>query len=75
MNTLHHNCHLVSFDVFILTFIVLRSNEFMIYLLLQFQEGDEVTVLETINQDWLYGEIGDKRGQFPSSFVSPLPDS
>ncbi|CAH0384562.1 unnamed protein product [Bemisia tabaci] len=42
---------------------------------LDFKEGDEVTVLETINQDWLYGEIGDKRGQFPSSFVSPLPDS
>lgn len=39
---------------------------------LGFSEGDTVVVLSRINKDWLYGENGNKRGQFPASFVQPI---
>jgi hypothetical protein len=38
------------------------------------QEGDEIQVLRKINEDWLYGECNGSRGQFPSNFVTELPD-
>lgn len=39
---------------------------------LGFYEGDTVTVLSRINKDWLYGEHGGGKGQFPASFVQPI---
>ncbi|CAN8006580.1 unnamed protein product [Ixodes hexagonus] len=39
---------------------------------LGFCEGDTVTVLSRINKDWLYGEHGGHKGQFPASFVQPI---
>ncbi|RZF39970.1 hypothetical protein LSTR_LSTR002373 [Laodelphax striatellus] len=42
---------------------------------LSFQEGDTVRILKRVNDDWLYGECGGRRGQFPANFVSSLfPD-
>lgn len=42
---------------------------------MQFQENDLVTVLYRINEDWLYGEIDGRRGQFPSNFLEYIPDN
>ncbi|XP_022194605.2 abl interactor 1 [Nilaparvata lugens] len=43
---------------------------------LSFQEGDTVRILKRVNDDWLYGECGGRRGQFPANFVSSLfPDA
>lgn len=36
------------------------------------QEGDKITVHRTINEDWLYGQIGGRQGQFPAKFVEFL---
>lgn len=41
---------------------------------LTIQEGDEIQVLRRINDDWLYGECNGSKGQFPSNFVTELPD-
>ncbi|XP_050437252.1 SH3 domain-containing protein 19 [Adelges cooleyi] len=41
---------------------------------LSIQEGDEIQVLKRINNDWLYGECNGLKGQFPSNFVTELPD-
>lgn len=41
---------------------------------LSIQEGDEIQVLRRINEDWLYGECNGSKGQFPSNFVTELPD-
>jgi len=41
---------------------------------LAIKEGDEISVLRKINKDWLYGECNGSRGQFPSNFVTDLPD-
>ncbi|XP_025420976.1 SH3 domain-containing protein 19-like [Sipha flava] len=41
---------------------------------LSIEEGDEIQVLRKINEDWLYGECNGSRGQFPSNFVTELPD-
>lgn len=38
------------------------------------QEGDEIQVLRRVNEDWLYGECNGSKGQFPSNFVTELPD-
>ncbi|VVC45682.1 SH3 domain [Cinara cedri] len=41
---------------------------------LSIQEGDEIQVLRRINEHWLYGESNGCKGQFPSNFVTELPD-
>lgn len=47
-------------------------NQYLIFLTIQ--EGDEIQVLRKINDDWLYGECNGSKGQFPSNFVTELPD-
>lgn len=56
--------------------VELQYAEFWIYKIILFrilQEGDVVTVLGKINDDWLYGELHGSRGQFPTSFVGVTP--
>ena len=36
---------------------------------IQLQNGDVVNVLETIDDNWLYGAIQGREGTFPSNFV------
>lgn len=38
-----------------------------------FQENDMVTVLSRINDDWLFGELRNQRGQFPANFLEYIP--
>ncbi|XP_068156900.1 uncharacterized protein l(3)05822 [Drosophila tropicalis] len=40
---------------------------------LSLQENDLVTVLYRINDDWLYGEIEGRQGQFPANFLEQIP--
>ncbi|XP_052067462.1 dynamin-binding protein-like isoform X1 [Mytilus californianus] len=42
---------------------------------LGFQTGDIVTVTEIIDDDWYYGELGDKKGIFLSSCVELMQDT
>ncbi|KAE9526487.1 hypothetical protein AGLY_013135 [Aphis glycines] len=41
---------------------------------LSIQEGDQIQVLRRIDENWLYGECNGSKGQFPSNFVTELPD-
>lgn len=36
------------------------------------QENDIVTVLYAVNDEWWYGELGQRRGQFPAAFVETI---
>lgn len=38
-----------------------------------FQVGDMVKIFGRLNEDWLYGEVAGKVGQFPTTFVHPVP--
>jgi len=38
-----------------------------------FQDGDIVTVIGQVNEDWLYGELHGRKGQFPASFLEYVP--
>ena len=40
---------------------------------LVFDEGEKITVLSRISQDWLYGECKDRKGQFPVNYVNRIP--
>ncbi|XP_017889274.1 abl interactor 1 isoform X2 [Ceratina calcarata] len=40
---------------------------------LTFSEGEKITVLSRISQDWLYGECGGRKGQFPTNYVNRIP--
>nr|XP_034172384.1 uncharacterized protein B0303.7-like isoform X1 [Osmia lignaria]XP_034172385.1 uncharacterized protein B0303.7-like isoform X1 [Osmia lignaria]XP_034172387.1 uncharacterized protein B0303.7-like isoform X1 [Osmia lignaria]XP_034172388.1 uncharacterized protein B0303.7-like isoform X1 [Osmia lignaria] len=40
---------------------------------LKFNEGDKITVLSRISQDWLYGECKGRKGQFPANYVNRIP--
>uniref|UniRef100_A0A0K8TM41 Putative sorbin and sh3 domain-containing protein n=1 Tax=Tabanus bromius TaxID=304241 RepID=A0A0K8TM41_TABBR len=40
---------------------------------LTIRENQIVTVLHKINDDWLYGEIDGRRGQFPANFIEYVP--
>lgn len=40
---------------------------------LSFDEGAKITVLSRVSQDWLYGEYGGRRGQFPANYVNRVP--
>ncbi|XP_017067232.1 actin cytoskeleton-regulatory complex protein pan1 [Drosophila eugracilis] len=40
---------------------------------LPLQENELVTVLYRINEDWLYGEIAGRQGQFPANFLDQVP--
>ncbi|CAD6995866.1 unnamed protein product [Ceratitis capitata] len=42
---------------------------------LALRENDIVTILYKINEDWLYGEINGKQGQFPANFIEYVPDN
>ncbi|ALC46627.1 l-3-05822 [Drosophila busckii] len=39
------------------------------------QENEVVTLLYRINEDWLYGEVGGRQGQFPANFLEHVPDN
>ena len=41
--------------------------------LIALQENDEITVLYKINDDWLFGEVDGRQGQFPANFLEYLP--
>jgi len=34
--------------------------------------NDEINILYAINEEWLFGEIGNRRGQFPANYVEYL---
>ncbi|XP_055387664.1 SH3 domain-containing protein 19 [Condylostylus longicornis] len=38
-------------------------------------ENQMVKILYRINEDWLFGEINNKQGQFPANFVEKIPDN
>jgi hypothetical protein len=43
-----------------------------------FQANDIIFLLRQINADWLYGQVGQNQGMFPTSFVKvivPLNDT
>ncbi|XP_053400118.1 SH3 domain-containing protein 19-like [Mercenaria mercenaria] len=40
---------------------------------LNFQAGESIKVTHMVNEEWLYGEIEDRKGQFPVQFVDHVP--
>ncbi|XP_053977473.1 SH3 domain-containing protein 19-like isoform X2 [Hylaeus volcanicus] len=40
---------------------------------LTFNEGEKITVLSRISEDWLYGEYRGRKGQFPVNYVNRVP--
>ncbi|CAL7946017.1 unnamed protein product [Xylocopa violacea] len=40
---------------------------------LTFDEGEKITVVSRISEDWLYGECGGRKGQFPVNYVNRVP--
>lgn len=38
---------------------------------LEFRRGDVITVTDRTDQHWWHGEIGNRRGLFPSTYVTP----
>ncbi|KAH8374529.1 hypothetical protein KR200_000669 [Drosophila serrata] len=42
---------------------------------LALQENERVTVLYRINEDWLYGEVAGRQGQFPANFIDQVPSN
>ncbi|KAH8407140.1 hypothetical protein KR222_007957 [Zaprionus bogoriensis] len=42
---------------------------------LALRENEVVNVLYRINEDWLYGEVGSRRGQFPANFLEYVPEN
>ncbi|XP_011209183.2 rhoGEF domain-containing protein gxcI [Bactrocera dorsalis] len=38
-------------------------------------ENEIVTILYKINEDWLYGEVDGRQGQFPANFIEYLPEN
>uniref|UniRef100_A0A3Q0S7S7 Neutrophil cytosolic factor 2 n=1 Tax=Amphilophus citrinellus TaxID=61819 RepID=A0A3Q0S7S7_AMPCI len=40
---------------------------------LNFQQGDKITLLSRVNQDWLEGQCNGNTGIFPASFVEEAP--
>ncbi|TKS87931.1 Neutrophil cytosol factor 2 [Collichthys lucidus] len=42
---------------------------------LNFHEGDKITLLSRVNQDWFEGQHNGNTGIFPASFVEEVPDS
>lgn len=39
------------------------------------QENDIVTILHRINEDWLFGEVNARQGQFPANFLEYVPSN
>ncbi|XP_069130793.1 SH3 domain-containing protein 19-like [Argopecten irradians] len=37
--------------------------------------GDKVKVIGFVNDDWLYGQCQEQRGQFPASFIDSIPSN
>ncbi|XP_060062645.1 SH3 domain-containing protein 19-like [Ylistrum balloti] len=35
--------------------------------------GDKVKVIGIVNEEWLYGQVQEQCGQFPASFIDPVP--
>lgn len=42
---------------------------------LELKENDLVTIFYRINDDWLYGEVNGRQGQFPANFLEYLPSN
>ncbi|OWF38490.1 SH3 domain-containing protein 19-like [Mizuhopecten yessoensis] len=37
--------------------------------------GDMVKVIGIVNEEWLYGQRGEQRGQFPANFIDSIPNN
>ncbi|XP_065357297.1 uncharacterized protein l(3)05822 [Calliphora vicina] len=42
---------------------------------LELKENDLITILHRINEDWLYGEVNGRQGQFPANFLEYVPSN
>ncbi|XP_023177047.2 abl interactor 2 isoform X1 [Drosophila hydei] len=42
---------------------------------LTLRENEVVNILYRINEDWLYGEVNGRQGQFPANFLEYVPDN
>uniref|UniRef100_T1PDB4 SH3 domain protein n=1 Tax=Musca domestica TaxID=7370 RepID=T1PDB4_MUSDO len=42
---------------------------------LAIKENEIVTILYRINEDWLYGEVNGRQGQFPANFLEYVPSN
>ncbi|KRG01248.1 uncharacterized protein Dmoj_GI23087, isoform B [Drosophila mojavensis] len=42
---------------------------------LPLRENEIVNILYRINEDWLYGEVNGRQGQFPANFLEYVPDN
>lgn len=42
---------------------------------LTLKENEMVAILYKINEDWLYGEVDGRQGQFPANFIEYLPEN
>ncbi|XP_073835783.1 SH3 domain-containing lethal (3) 05822 [Musca autumnalis] len=42
---------------------------------LAIKENEMVTILYRINEDWLYGEVNGRQGQFPANFLEYVPSN
>ncbi|CAH1776541.1 unnamed protein product [Owenia fusiformis] len=42
---------------------------------LTFKAGDEISVINQVNSDWLTGKIGGTTGIFPASFIGDIPEN
>ncbi|KAK5850079.1 hypothetical protein PBY51_014360 [Eleginops maclovinus] len=42
---------------------------------LKFHQGDRITIISKVNQDWLEGQCNGDTGIFPASFVEEVPDN
>ncbi|XP_033743837.1 SH3 domain-containing protein 19-like isoform X2 [Pecten maximus] len=42
---------------------------------LPLKAGDKVQVIGIVNDEWLYGQHQEQRGQFPANFIDPIPNN
>lgn len=41
---------------------------------LSFSTGEVIVIKEWVNEDWLSGQVGDREGMFPVSFVKVIEE-
>ena len=47
----------------------------VVLLCLCVQAGDKITVLSQVSAEWVYGQLGTQKGQFPVTFVDHVPNN